>query len=139
VKLLPRIFGALVGVLVVSFIGFNVAIAAFRDRLFDLNVHRLDAWVEAGADPKAIQTVVENCGQLVMAQAGWFERIQLATYLRDELDFRVDVCTKMTANRVYKQPEFDNPEAVKMICWDTHPYHRVFVRLCEHAGLRPAE
>ena len=137
-KLLPRIFGALVGVLVVSFIGFNVAIAAFRDRLFDLNVHRLDAWV-AKPDPKAVQTVVENCGQLVMAQAGWFERIQLMTYLRDELDFRVDVCTKITANRVSKQPEFDNPEIVKMICWDPHPYHRVFVRLCEHAGLRPAE
>jgi hypothetical protein len=61
------------------------------------------------------------------------------TYLRDELDFRVDVCTKMTANRVYKQPEFEKPEIVKMICWDTNRYHRVFVRLCEHDGLRPAE
>jgi len=74
-----------------------------------------------------------------MTEAGWLERIQLSTFLRDELDFRVDVCTKMTANRVYKQPEFENPEGVKMICWDTHPYHRVFVRLCEHDGLRPAE
>jgi hypothetical protein len=33
----------------------------------------------------------------------------------------------------------EKPEIVKMICWDEHPYHRVFVRLCEHDGLRPAE
>jgi hypothetical protein len=82
VKLLRWIFGALVGVLVVGFIGFNVAIAAFRDRLFDLYMHELDAWV-AAADPKTIQNVVESCGRLVMTQAGWFERIQLSTFLRD--------------------------------------------------------
>jgi hypothetical protein len=93
----------------------------------------------AHPDPKTIQTIAENCGQLVMTEAGWFERIQLMTYLRDEFDFRVDVCAKMTANRVYKQPQFEDAELVKMICWDTHPYHRVFVRLCQHAGLRPAE
>jgi hypothetical protein len=45
-------------------------------------MHELDAWV-AAADPKTIQNVVESCGRLVMTQAGWFERIQLSTFLRD--------------------------------------------------------
>ena len=35
---------------------------------------------------------------------------------REEWDFRVDVCTKMTVNRVHRQPEFENPKIVRMIC-----------------------
>lgn len=32
--------------------------------------------------------------------------LRLATVQRDEYGFRVDVCAKITGNRVYPQPEF---------------------------------
>ncbi len=79
--------------------------------------------------------LVELCGRLVLTQAGSFERLELLTFYRDEFDFRVDVCVKITANRLYKQPEFEKPEMVALICDDTHSYHELFRRLCAHAGL----
>jgi hypothetical protein len=121
-----RIFGALICIIIVAFVGYEAAISAFRNKLFDLYVHRLDTWVKSGGNQNTIQTVVNNCGRLILSQAGWFERLQLMTVDRDEFDFRVDVCTKLTVNRIYKQPEFEKPDIVRMICWDPHPYHRVF-------------
>ncbi len=76
---------------------------------------------------------------LVWTQAGAFERLELMTIYRDEFDFRVDVCTKMTVNRVYKQPEFENPEMVNTICADINPYHELFLRLCSRSGLQPSK
>lgn len=133
-----RIIVAIVFFAAVAFIVTSVALAVFRDKLFDFYMQRLDGWVEAGGDPQTVEAVViESCGRLVMSQAGWFERVQLATTYRDEYAFRLDVCTKMTVNRLYKQPELEEPELVRMICGDTHPYHELLVRLCKHDGLRP--
>jgi hypothetical protein len=121
--------------LVIVIISF--AQAVFRDSFFDLYTKRLDAWVSTGGDIKTVQSeVLETCGKLVLTQAGAFERIQLLTFYRDEFDFRVDVCLKMTANRLYKQPEFEKPEMVTMICDDPRPYHELFNRLCRRSGLR---
>ena len=118
----------------------TLALAAFRDRLFDLYVGRLDTWVNAGGNVATLQfQVVETCGKLILTQAAWFERIQLLTFYRSELDFRVDVCAKMTVNRVYKQPEFEKPEMVTKICDDPRPYHDLFQRLCRRSFLRPAQ
>jgi hypothetical protein len=60
--------------------------------------------------------VVETCGKLVMLTTDTLEKIALATTQREEFHFRVDVCTKMTVNRVYPQPEFEKKEIIVMIC-----------------------
>jgi hypothetical protein len=123
-----KIIRVLLVLITVTVVRFFVAVSAFRDKLFDLYMHRLDAWVSNGGNFKTIQSeVVENCGEL----------IQLSTFYRDEFDFRVDVCAKMTVNRVYKQPEFEKPEIVDTICDDKNPYHELFRRLCRRSGLRP--
>jgi hypothetical protein len=128
---------ALVATVAVVILVVSVVFAVFRDGFFNLYMKRLDAWVSAGGDVKTVESqVLETCGRLILTQAGAFERIQLLTFYRDEFDFRVDVCLKMTANRLYKQPEFDKPEIVTMICDDPLPYHELFKRLCQRSGLR---
>jgi hypothetical protein len=77
----------------------------------------LDDWVKRGGPVTEVQkTVVETCGKLVMLTAGTLEKTALATTQREEFHFRVDVCTKMTVNRVYPQSEFEKKEIVVMIC-----------------------
>jgi hypothetical protein len=101
--------------LVIIMVSFTLAV--FQASLFYPYVKRLDASVSSGADIKTVQSEVpERLGKLVLTQAGAFERIQVLTFFRDEFDFRVDVCLKMTANRLYKQPEFEKPEMVTTIC-----------------------
>jgi hypothetical protein len=104
----------------------------------------LDAWVARGplfqpgeqgndAAVKArIQPMAETCGKLVMLTASANERALLMSN-RTEFDFRVDVCTKMTINRLHAQPEFQNPELVRVIC---NSSNLVFRRLCVRSGLR---
>jgi hypothetical protein len=124
----------------VSFVASMLVLSVFRDRLFDLYTHRLDDWVSSDGKVATIQSaVVENCGKLVLTQAGVFERLQLLTFDRDEFDFRVDICTKMTVNRLYKQPEFDKPEMVSKICDNENAYYELFRRLCSRSGLRPGD
>jgi hypothetical protein len=62
------------------------------------------------------------------------EKLSLTTTQREEFHFRVDVCTKMTANRVHPQPEFEKKELVSMIC-DASKV-ALFRKLCKHSGLR---
>jgi hypothetical protein len=129
------ISGLIVAVLAIVIL-FTVALAMLRDHFYDLYMHRLDSWITNGGDAKTVQSeLVESCGRLVLTQAGSVERLQLLTFYRDEFDFRVDVCVKITANRLSKQPEFEKPEMVALICNDTHSYHELFRRLCEHADL----
>jgi hypothetical protein len=52
---------------------------------------------------------------------------------RDELEARVDICVKLTVHRVRKQPGFDDPKVIGMMC-DLND--RVFNQLCVRAGLR---
>jgi hypothetical protein len=134
-----RITSVLLLLIAALVIGYALLMSVFRDRLFDLYTRRLDTWVSAGGDAQTVQAqIVENCGKLVMSQPGMIEQFQLMTFYRDEFDFRVDVCVKLTANRVNKQPEFEKPETVALICDDPHPYHELFRRLCRKSGLRPA-
>jgi hypothetical protein len=132
---------AVIGLAALAFvIVFVVLPTMMRDGYYKYYTSRLDDWVAKGGDAHTVQTqVVETCGKLIMSQAGIVERFQLVTFYRDEFDFRVDVCTKMTANRIYKQPEFEKPEVVAMICDDPHPFHELFGRLCRRSGLRPAQ
>jgi len=62
------------------------------------------------------QTVVETCGKLIMLTASGAEKAALATTRREDFHFRVDVCTKITVNRVHPQPEFEKKETVTIIC-----------------------
>jgi hypothetical protein len=124
---------------VASTILITVTLAVFRDSLFDLYMRRLDSWASIGGDARTVQSeLVETCGRLVLTQAGGFERMEFLTFARDEFDFRVDVCVKITANRLYKQPEFEKPEIVMLICDDPRPTHELFRRLCYRSGLRSA-
>lgn len=77
----------------------------------------LDNWVERGGPISEIQElVVKTCSKLVMLDASPSEKIAFTTTQREEFDFRVDVCTKITVNRVHPQPEFEKKELIKMIC-----------------------
>jgi hypothetical protein len=78
--------------------------------------------------------VVDNCGKLTLTQAGPYGAISLTAFERDEFGFRVDVCTKMTVNRVHKQPEFDKREIISTICDGEVD---LFRRLCARSGLKP--
>lgn len=95
----------------------------------------LDGWVKEGGPVREVQdTVVETCGKLVIATVGGSEVVSLATTQKEEFHFRVDVCTKMTVNRVHPQPEFEKKELVEMICDDSKIV--VFKKLCRRSGLR---
>jgi hypothetical protein len=105
----------------------------------------LDAWVARGpvlrpGDPggeaafKArVQPMVETCGKLVLLTATPRQQTEFLSTDRAEFDFRVDVCSKMTINRLHAQPEFQKPELVQQICNSTIP---VFRELCVRSGLR---
>lgn len=100
----------------------------YSEALFNLYVGRLDKWVASRAPMSSVQSdVVENCGKLTMTQAGFFGYITLSTFNRSELDFRVDVCSKITVNRAYKQPEFENKKIVQLLCDGSQP---LFKRFC---------
>jgi hypothetical protein len=115
------------------FIGFTVpmegrAARALEDKYFQT----LDSWVERRGPIEDIQsTVAATCGKLVMLDATPSERVRLSTTDREEFHFRVDVCTKMTVNRVHPQPEFENRELVSQICKNA-----AFRTLCGRSGLR---
>lgn len=118
---------------VILYFGWLIVASILSERFFDLYLHRLDAWVSNGGALDAVQSqVVKNCSKLVLSQAGIVENIRMITIDRDEYYFRADVCTKMTINRVYKQPEFEKPDMVAMICGGSNP---LFRRLCQRSGL----
>jgi hypothetical protein len=95
----------------------------------------LDGWVNRGGPVNEMQdTVVQTCGKLVMLTATASEKLALTTTQRDEFHFRVDVCTKMTANRVHPQPEFEKKEIVSMVCDESKL--SLFRKLCRHSKLR---
>lgn len=100
----------------------------------------LDRWVSDGerlSEPQLLASINRdlgpNCGKLVMLVASNSERSSFLTAKgREEYDFRVDVCIKMTVNRVHPQPEFAKAEIVQEICTSrTKP----FAVLCQRSGL----
>ena len=110
---------------------------ATADKLRDLYLQRLDAWVSSGGDVSTVQRdVVTNCGKLMylrdpsMGQA-------TSPALKEALDTRVDVCTKMTVHRAHPQPEFAKPEIVRITCGTMTSEEPVFARLCASASLKP--
>lgn len=134
---LKRFLGPIIAFIVfLMFVYFIILPSVLRNQYSSLYMSRLDDWTNKGAVVSMVQAqVVEPCGMLVLTQAGAIDRIKLMTTSRDEFDFRVDVCTKMTVNRVYKQPEFEKPETVALICDGSN---ELFRRLCQRSGLRPA-
>lgn len=119
---------------VVLFGVVSVALAVFRTSLFDHYLAGLDTWVQKGGNVATLQAdVVETCGKLVMSQSGIFQNFKFLTYARDDLDFYVDVCAKMTVNRVHKQPEFEKPQIVASLCGPSS--EAFFRKLCQRSGL----
>ena len=95
----------------------------------------LERWVSKGGPVAEIRsTVLETCGKLVMLFASPVEQAELVTTRREDFHFRVDVCSKMTVNRVHQQPEFGNAKIVSTICDDTT--NLLFRKLCALSGLR---
>lgn len=94
-----------------------------------------DDWVRRGGPFDEVQnTVVWTCGKLVTLKATPEEREGFLKTQRAEFDFRVDVCVKMIANRVYPQPEFQKKEFVISICDKSRI--EPFTTLCKRSGLR---
>ena len=99
-----------------------------------LYLSRLDSWVNKGGDAATVQRdVVENCGKLVMVTASPLEAFGFLTTDRATWDFHVDACVKLTVNRKWKQPEFEKPETVALICDGDVA---IFRTLCKRSGLR---
>ncbi len=95
----------------------------------------LDGWAQRQGPINEVQdTVGETCGKLVMLSASSSERMAFVSTQREEFDFRVDVCIKMTVNRVHPQPEFENKAIVEMICNNNQVV--LFKKLCRRSGLR---
>ena len=69
-----------------------------------------------------------------MMDIGLSKKIMFVTIQRKEFHFRVDVCTKMTVNRVHRQPEFEKKHIVKMICDESSI--TLFEKMCKLSGLR---
>lgn len=108
-------------------------LSEMQEKLRDLYLSRLDQWVSSNAKPETIQTqVVENCGKLMMVLVSAEQQKAFMGPARDELDTRVDICTKITVHRVSPQPEFSNPKILKLVC---HDMKSVFHNLCERANL----
>jgi len=94
----------------------------------------LDSWVKNGGNKKTIQDIViKNCGKLVMITTDSTEKVKLSTIQKDEFNYRLDVCAKMTVNRIYPQPEFKNPKIIKSICEDNIV---LFKKLCKQNGFK---
>ncbi len=95
----------------------------------------LDGWVKRGGPVNELQdTVVQTCGKLVLLTVNASEKLALVTTQREEFHIRVDVCTKMTVNRVYPQPEFEKKDIVSTICDDSKA--SLYRKLCKRSGLR---
>jgi hypothetical protein len=84
--------------------------------------------------------LVPTCGELVIATALvqdyiGFLRDSPRSYWRPggSYPFRVDICAKVTANRVGKQPDI-NPATVHLICDESRI--ALFATLCKRGGLR---
>jgi hypothetical protein len=104
-------------------------------QLEDKYLQTLDDWVKRGGPVNEVQnTVVQTCGKLVMLTVSNSERVALSTTQREEFHYRVDVCTKMTVNRIHPQPEFEKKDIIKMICEESKV--SLFKNLCKRSGLR---
>lgn len=100
----------------------------------------LDGWFARGAPTSELEMVAQTCGKLAMVGLGFREAILLSTVDGDEYRFRVDVCVKMTANRVYPQPEFrDAKMGLTHLRWKTDgPFPKLCVRSGPTGLKRPA-
>jgi len=95
----------------------------------------LNQWVKNGGQLDKVQKdVIETCGKLVISTASTFEKIKLNTTEREEFDYRTDMCSQMTVNRIYPQEVFKDEKIVKMICDDSKVI--LFKKLCSISGLR---
>lgn len=125
--------------LIFLFLGVTVTVAhaekSATEQLEEKYFQTLDGWVKRGGPVNELQdTVVKTCGKLVMLTASNSEKVSLSTTQRDEFHHRVDVCTKMTVNRVHPQPEFEKKEIIRMICDESK--ENLFKKLCKRYGFR---
>lgn len=105
------------------------------EKLQDLYLGRLDAWVTT-RDLKTVQSqVVENCGKMMYLRDATLGQATPKD-LKETLDVRIDVCTKITVHRVEPQPEFSNPQINKIVCGDMPKSEPVITRLCAKAGVK---
>jgi hypothetical protein len=112
----------------------RAALQPTTEKLEDRYFQTLDDWVARGGVVSEVQqAVVEPCGKLVLLTARAGEKVALTTTRRSEFHFRVDVCTKITVNRLYPQPQFKRVEVVNAVCDGDVG---LFARLCKRSGLR---
>lgn len=120
-------------------VGFNGSMAnaekTLAGKLEDKYFSALDGWVDRGGKADEFQNiVVQTCGKLVMATANASEVVAFTTTQREEFDFRVDVCAKITVNRSHHQSEFDDLKIIQAICDDSKV--PLLGKLCRRSGLR---
>lgn len=125
----------LVFILLCVFVTVVHAEKSVTEQLGEKYFQTLDGWVKRGGPVNEVQDiVVQTCGKLVMLTVSNSEKAALSTTQREEFHYRVDVCTKMTVNRVHPQPEFEKKEIIRMICHESKV--SLFKKLCKRYGLQ---
>jgi hypothetical protein len=106
-----------------------------RDKAIKNYFAELDAWVDKGAPIEEIETIVASrCGRILLAYSPLLTQIRLVTIGRDDYDFWVSMCVKMTVHRVSPQPEFKGAHKASLIK-RTCESHEMWRRLCNRAEL----
>ena len=97
-------------------------------------LNELDNWVGQGGKIEEVESLVQPaCGWLVFLYATPRERKGFPGNLREEWDFRIDVCTKGTIHRIHPQPEFANKEITDRLC--APDKNKLWPVICERAGV----
>jgi len=113
---------------------------AFRDaelyhQLEAGTLKELDDWVAAGGKVEDInKSLLPACAKLVSLYATAEERREFPRALREEWDFRVDVCVKGTVHRRHPQPEFENKQITDQLCSPDN--NKLWSVVCQRAGVR---
>jgi len=106
-------------------------------KLEKLYLQKLDKWVSDGGDVNSVQEqVITNCGKLFYMHVDPERIPNLSVDAREGYDQLIDICSKITVNRVHPQPEFEDPKTVKLVCIDIAADHPVIGKLCQKANLQ---
>ena len=123
-----------IGLVATMFVVTTPAVSGQLNKLEELYLDRLQAWIDTDGSPQSVQeSVLQPCSKVVMITAD--EKLA-ASFLRkenmDEYDFRASFCMKATVHQKFPQPEFKNADLIKKTCAQPIRFFRI---VCEKYGL----
>lgn len=95
---------------------------------------KFDAWVAAGGKVETIEAEVgQTCGKLIFMNSSPTEYARYTADKREDFDMYMDMCIKITVNRVHKQDFSANQKMVDAACKYSLP---IIAKVCDRAGLK---